>query len=476
MYLVNKFFLAPLFRDLFSFKSKLNSRNANLKPQKVPPDPVGQNAVTDMTHMTLRSQTHSRNKRGLEVEQNNSETNLHPPRAKSPFMSSDKQQSVVRSKPHGPAALSPGSGSLQHGINITVNNEYELLSNEEGEDDEMPTLTPAPAISNPPPKSKKVRVPPISVVGLTTKQVREVMSKSDISQTEYHMKATKTGVKLLCMGEEGYRGAVSALKTSKIQFHTFTPAAEQPVRIILSGLSVYDISELEAELASFNIVAAEVKLFSRKVVGLEESALYLLHFVKGSVRLSELRKVKAVFNTLVKWRYFERKPTDAVQCHRCQQFGHGMRNCNLLPLCVKCGEKHLSTECNLPKKADLELGDRNGTRDSIKCANCSGQHTANYRGCPSRKNYLEKLAKIRAERRNPAPPPPPPRPLQGRPSSSGNSYAEVLKNQSSHKNLFSVSEFLALAREMFDRLATCQTKQQQLLALFELTTKYVYNG
>ena len=198
--------------------------------------------------------------------------------------------------------------------------------------------------------------------------------------------------------------------------------------------------------------------------------------MKGSVRLSELRKVKAVFNTLVKWRYFERKPTDAVQCHRCQQFGHGMRNCNLLPLCVKCGEKHLSTECNLPKKADLELGDRNGTRDSIKCANCSGQHTANYRGCPSRKNYLEKLAKIRAERRNPAPPPPPPRPLQGRPSSSGNSYAEVLKNQSSDKNLFSVSEFLALAREMFDRLATCQTKQQQLLALFELTTKYVYNG
>lgn len=38
-----------------------------------------------------------------------------------------------------------------------------------------------------------------------------------------------------------------------------------------------------------------------------------------------------------------------------------------------------------------------------------------------------------------------------------------------------MSEFLALAREMFDRLASCQTKQQQILALFELTTKYVYN-
>ena len=376
------------------------------------------------------------------------------------------------------SSSSSGSGSLQQGINIAVSNEYELLPNEEGDDDheEMPVLTPIATAKIPPATVKNVRVPPITVVNLTTKQLREVMTKNDIAQTEYHMKATKTGVKLLCMGEEGYRSAMCGLKTSNIQFHTFTPAAEQPVKIILSGLTVYDVSELEAELVSVGVVPVEVKLFSKKVVGLEESALYLLSFIKGSVKLSELRKVKALFSTIVKWRYFERKSTDAVQCHRCQQFGHGMRNCNLVPLCVKCGEKHLSAECQLPKKADLEHSNRSETRGFIKCANCSGQHTANYRGCPSRKNYLEKLAKIRAERRNPPPPPPPPRSSQGRPSNSANSYAEVLKNQSANNELFSMSEFLSLAREMFDRLAKCQTKQQQLLALFELTTKYVYNG
>lgn len=409
-------------------------------------------------------------KRSLEVEQNNGEHNLHPPRAKSPYM--DKQSPLASiNQPAGNSG-----GSRQHEINIVVSNEYDLLSNDEGDDDhdEMPTLTPVQAVTNPLPKAKKVRVPPISVVNLTTKQVREVLSINSFAQTEYHMKATKSGVKLLCLREEGFRSAVSVLKSSNIQFHTFTPAADQPMKIVLSGLSVYDVSELEAELASFGIVPTEVKLFSRKVVGLEESALYLLHFAKGSVRLSELRKVKAIFSTIVNWRYFERKPSDAVQCHRCQQFGHGMRNCNLLPLCVKCGEKHLSSDCKLPKKADLQ-GDRNENRSSIKCANCSGQHTANYRGCPSRKNYLEKLAKIRAERRNPVPPPPPPCSSQGRPNNPANSYAEVLKNQSSN-NLFSLSEFLALARDMFDRLANCQTKQQQLLALLELTTKYVYNG
>lgn len=33
------------------------------------------------------------------------------------------------------------------------------------------------------------------------------------------------------------------------------------------------------------VVPAELKLFSRKVVDLEKSALYLLHFVKGAVKL-----------------------------------------------------------------------------------------------------------------------------------------------------------------------------------------------
>lgn len=421
------------------------------------------------------------------MDQNTNEHNMHPPRAKSPYMNElSSGSSIVGTKSWSssqelvgqPPSCSSGSSSLQQEVNIAVSNAYEILPNEECDDDheEMPMLTPVVTATAPPPKVKNVRLPPITVVNLTTKHLRDVMSKNDISQTEYHMKATKAGVKLLCMGEKSFRSAMSALKTSNIQFHTFTPAAEKPVKIVLSGLSVYDISELEVELASVGVVPTEIKLFSKKVVGLEESALYLLHFIKGSTKLSELQKVKALFSTIVQWRYFERKSTDAVQCHRCQQFGHGMRNCNLVPLCVKCGEKHFSAECKLPKKADLEHSDRNETRGSIKCANCSGQHTANFRGCPTRKNYLERLAKMRAERRNPAPPPPPPRSSQGRPSGPTNSYAEVLKTQGTNKDLFTMSEFLALAREMFDRLAKCQTKQQQLLALFELTTKYVYDA
>lgn len=90
------------------------------------------------------------------------------------------------------------------------------------------------------------------------------------------------------------------------------------MKVVLSGLPVYDEAELETELDVLGVHVQELKLFSRKV-----------HFAKRTVKLSDLQKVKAVCNIVVRWRYYERKPTDAVQCHRCQRFGHGMRNCKL---------------------------------------------------------------------------------------------------------------------------------------------------
>ena len=49
--------------------------------------------------------------------------------------------------------------------------------------------------------------------------------------------------------------------------------------------------------------------------------------------------------------------------------------------CVKCAEPHLTADC-------LRLRD-NTLHSPLKCANCSGEHTANYKGCPKfKKNKL----------------------------------------------------------------------------------------
>lgn len=57
------------------------------------------------------------------------------------------------------------------------------------------------------------------------------------------------------------------------------------------------------------------------------------------------------------------------QCKKCQEFGHTRNHCNKKPRCVKCGKDHITADCQKTAK----------TRAT--CANCKGDHPANYRGC-----------------------------------------------------------------------------------------------
>lgn len=74
--------------------------------------------------------------------------------------------------------------------------------------------------------------------------------------------------------------------------------------------------------------------------------------------------------------------TGTGQCFRCQKFGHSASKCHANPKCVKCGEDHLSNDCNLAPNA------------AAKCANCGQQQPASYKGCeafpkPQKQNHTK---------------------------------------------------------------------------------------
>lgn len=66
-----------------------------------------------------------------------------------------------------------------------------------------------------------------------------------------------------------------------------------------------------------------------------------------------------------------------LQCQRCQKFGHSKRQCSSPFACVKCAGKHPTHDC------------KKSTSEEPKCANCSGAHTASYKGCSE---YLAALS------------------------------------------------------------------------------------
>ena len=64
------------------------------------------------------------------------------------------------------------------------------------------------------------------------------------------------------------------------------------------------------------------------------------------------------------------KSRSIPQCLNCQLYGHTKNVCTKTPVCVKCAGKHSTSDC------------QHHHTDSIKCALCGEQHTANYKGCP----------------------------------------------------------------------------------------------
>lgn len=98
-----------------------------------------------------------------------------------------------------------------------------------------------------------------------------------------------------------------------------------------------------------------------------------------------LRMIKALDHQAVYWRYYSNR-SSIMQCKNCQRFGHGGANCFKPPKCIKCAEHHVSSECPVAK------GSTDGLipTHKLKCANCGGNHTANYFGYPERQNKTSK--------------------------------------------------------------------------------------
>lgn len=68
------------------------------------------------------------------------------------------------------------------------------------------------------------------------------------------------------------------------------------------------------------------------------------------------------------------------QCTRCQNYGHTKTYCRKTFRCVKCAGNHETKEC-IRKVRD----------NQVKCANCNGNHPANYRGCLVHKQLQQRL-------------------------------------------------------------------------------------
>jgi len=143
----------------------------------------------------------------------------------------------------------------------------------------------------------------------------------------------------------------------KYTFHTYSLPDEKPITVTLKGLPNILNLMIQEELTNFGIITNTcIKINNENSLG----ATYKINL---SAKFTHLRKIRYLFYSRVYWEKYTKR---FFQCYRCQAFGHTSANCYKRPICVKCAQTHLTSECI--KSPDTPT----------KCCNCSGDHPASY--------------------------------------------------------------------------------------------------
>ncbi|KAJ3629934.1 hypothetical protein MTP99_014296 [Tenebrio molitor] len=243
--------------------------------------------------------------------------------------------------------------------------------------------------------TKEKMPPPIIVHGFFKKHARFTARLQGEIGKHYTVKFTKFNTNIHTKNKKDWVKVQEILKHDNIEFHTYTHKDNKTHAFVLRGLDQKPELEDIAEALKTEQIAI-INIYNMRATN---RPAYLV-VTDNTITMAKLDNIKYVLNTKITWhRHMNSKVF--VQCHRCQKWGHATANCHARPRCLKCAEEHLTRECPIDRT------------DTPRCANCSGNHTANNIECPV---YIQKLdaAQEKRTRRNnisdksklvPAPPP-----------------------------------------------------------------------
>ena len=204
------------------------------------------------------------------------------------------------------------------------------------------------------------------------KEIR-VMSKGDIR----------------VVGQTPHDYAILQQPWPKTDYGDLTPAlpdsntVDQAVLVFGVPLSI-DIGEIEDHLNNRALFPKEIVRF-KKPQSIEPSTTVKVVFGSSQLKERILSEGFNVYHHIYKVVSYEKDPV-IQQCFRCQSYGHSFFECTEpVEKCMRCAGKHRIQACT-------------HAHADAKCANCEGNHSSNYRGCPVYKAAV--LEARRASRQN----------------------------------------------------------------------------
>lgn len=277
---------------------------------------------------------------------------------------------------------------------VTDNNRLNILPDDDSGDEGTVVSN-----RNKPPK----KPPPIIISGAKIAEIKTslntlLVGKKNSEHAEF--KLSGNNIHVYAKNVSDHKEIIKHCKTNTLQFNTHQLYDERRVKICLYGLTEISTDEIKNELINkHQITPADIKMLKTNPKIQSKSRIYLLYFRKGDgMKINKLREIIGLFHMRVRWDYYTPRRQGPTQCSRCQLFGHGAENCYRDFKCVSCGGNHDSKNCDKRRKPTPNEDTQPGhdvkpkvPDEQVSCANCGGNHTASYRGCEVRKEYLVKL-------------------------------------------------------------------------------------
>lgn len=180
-------------------------------------------------------------------------------------------------------------------------------------------------------------------------------------------KSSSNSLKIQTTDPNAYRVLVHYLKAEKAEYHTYQLKEEKPLRIVIRNL--HPSTPLSLIKEELEVRLYEVRQVTNVLHKVNKNPLPLFFVdLEPTPKSNEIFKMSSLLHCKIKIEE-PYKPKTISQCFNCQQYGHTRTYCGYQPRCVRCGADHQSTACPNPRDAPP------------KCAHCSQNHPANYKGC-----------------------------------------------------------------------------------------------
>ena len=190
-----------------------------------------------------------------------------------------------------------------------------------------------------------------------------------IAPNKFDLKILSNGeVKVQLHSPTHYIETIKMLKLKSTEYYTYKPKNERGFKIILRNMHYStDMDEIKQELLLQNHKV--INIYNILQRGSRNPTSLFSIELETSPNNKEVYSIQYLLNCKISFEPPHHKRT-IPQCSNCQKYGHTKNFCNLNPVCVKCAGKHKTADCK-------KLSNDNSTQ----CALCSGNHTANYKGC-----------------------------------------------------------------------------------------------